>query len=84
MIGGWKLGEKVLEEDFASQRIKWLITNHLLKVGTDSSGWVTLYRDPADGRFWELTYPESDSHGGGSPCLTHLPDEEIRLKYNLS
>jgi hypothetical protein len=37
----------------------------LKKLGHDQSSWDTLYRDPATGKLWEVTYPESQRHGGG-------------------
>jgi len=53
----------------------------LSKVARDSSGWDSLYVDPSDNRFWELTYPESASHGGGPPHLKCLSRMEVREKY---
>jgi hypothetical protein len=51
--------------DANQQRIKWLTSQKLERIANDSSGWDTLYRDPRDGRLWELTYTRSEMHGGG-------------------
>jgi hypothetical protein len=44
----------------------------LEKLGLDQSGWDTLYRDPATGKFWEIIYPESRLHGGGPRQLSEV------------
>ena len=44
-------------------------------------GWSKLYRDPSDGRLWELTFPNSEWHGGGPPCLTCISREKADGKY---
>ncbi len=58
-----------------------LIRTHLRELGKDSSGWEALYRDPDDGRLWELTYPKSELHGGGPPQLRSLAPDEARKNY---
>ena len=51
--------------DATSARIHALIQEHLQRLGDADGGWSVLFRDPEDGRLWELTYPESELHGGG-------------------
>jgi hypothetical protein len=63
------------------KRIEWLITQKLERIGSDSSGWDTLYRDPRDGRLWELTYPRSEMHGGGPRRLHVVSRGEAAVKY---
>ena len=70
--------------DDACKRVQWLSQNYLIKVATDYSGWETLYRDPEDDRYWELTYPHSHMHGGGPPSLFNLSKEEAQMKYKIS
>ena len=53
----------------------------LQKVGHDSSGWETLYRDPATGDLWEVTYPYSEMHGGGPRRLQAISLADARAKY---
>jgi hypothetical protein len=81
LVGKWELREGRVVSDAAAKRIEWLIEHQLVKLRSDWSGWETLYRDPSDGRLWELTYPESDSHGGGPPELTCMSLEQAREKY---
>jgi hypothetical protein len=81
LIGKWNvIGGKAVEDE-TCQRIKSLLTGHLQELGRDQSGWDVLYRDPDDGRFWELTYPQSEMHGGGPPRLTCLTPEQANKKY---
>ena len=52
-------------------RIQQLIRDELVKIARDLTGWRVLYRDPKDGRLWQLSYPQSEMHGGG-PGQAHL------------
>ena len=72
-------------EDVTCERIKWLINNYLRKVADSPQwgAWETLYQDPADGRYWERTYPQSELHGGGPPQLRCLALNEAKQKYGL-
>ncbi|MDR0954252.1 MAG: immunity 27 family protein [Rikenellaceae bacterium] len=62
-------------------RIYWLTGNYLKEIST--LGSETLYRDPKDHRYWELTYPQYEYHGGGPPLLRYLTDEEAVDKYHV-
>jgi hypothetical protein len=66
---------------YITLRIYWLVSNHLQQVATDRSGWDTLYRDPDDGRLWELIYPFSHMQVGGPPRLKVISPENVREKY---
>ena len=81
LTGQWILqGGRPVADDVCS-RILALTQFYLVQVGRDASGWNTLYRDPADGRYWELSYPQSELHGGGPPQLRYLADEEAKANY---
>ena len=71
---------KIVGDD-VSQRVSELVNNYLIKLGHDHSGWDTLYRDPNDGRLWELIYPQSELQGGGPPSLVVISDEAAAVKY---
>ena len=66
-----------------SERIYWLTHNYLNKITTDKSGWSVLYKDPNDNRFWELTYPKGEMHGGGSARLSSLTEIDAVEKYKF-
>ena len=84
LLGRWiNVGERVVGDD-TCKRIEWLVSEKLQKTATDASGWDTLYLDPVDGRYWELTYPNSGVHGGGPPRLTQLPAESAKSKYGTA
>jgi hypothetical protein len=68
--------------DATEKRIEWLTTQKLERIANDWSGWETLFRDPQDGRLWELTYPHSEMHGGGPRRLHVLSRNEAAAKYS--
>ena len=79
--GSWQLIGSSIKADSISERIELLITQYLIELAKDESGWYTLFQDPEDNRYWELSYPESELHGGGAPCLKCLLESEAREKY---
>jgi len=79
--GAWREVGGKIEADESCKRIEELTQRHLHEVARDSSGWVVLYQDPSDGRYWELTYVDGGAHGGGPPSLANLSEEEVREKY---
>lgn len=81
--GGFMSVRGEIVEDDSCRRIAELIDGYLEMVGHDESGWDTLYRDPTDGRYWELTYPESEMHGGGPPLLRNIGPADLREKYGI-
>lgn len=81
--GQWEIRSGRPVKDSTCERIEALIQN-LERVGVDESGWDTLYRDPLDGRYWELTYLHSEMHGGGPPSLLQVPNELLASKYRIN
>jgi len=81
LTGQWTTDQGRVLADDTSHRIDELTRAHLKELGRDSSGWDTLYRDPDDGRYWELTYPQSHLQGGGPPQLRRLTLDEAKSKY---
>lgn len=69
LIGGTHFENGKVYKDLTYQRIEYLISNWLIKIDSKESGWITIYKDPHDGRIWELSYPNSELHGGGNPTL---------------
>lgn len=83
LIGRWVAVPAGVEPDETAKRIDLLIERFLVRVAIDASGWNGLYRDPADGRLWEATYPESPLHGGGPPKLECVSREYATDKYAI-
>jgi len=81
MVGTWQVSEGEVKADPVSRRIQTLIDGYLVKLGADASGWDPLYADPADGRLWHLSYPQSSEHGGGSPKLEVVDIETAKRKF---
>jgi hypothetical protein len=79
--GEWVVEDGKVQGDDNCRRIEALILNYLQRVGSDTSGWAQLYLDANDDRYWELTYPEGERHGGGPPRLACLSVEKAREKY---
>ena len=80
--GDWLVQkDRAVIADETEQRIEWLTTQKLQRIANDQSGWETLYRDPRDGRLWELTYPRSGMHGGGQRRLHVVSRDEAEAKY---
>lgn len=66
------------------RRIRWLAANALERVATREGGWGVLYRDPADGRLWELTFPQGTLLDGGPPRLETISPEDARRRYDVA
>lgn len=83
LIGKWVQEGSGLRNDSVASRIEFLLLHILQKVATSPKwgDWEVLYRDPADGRLWERTFPEGHLQGGGPPRLKVLTEEEALLKY---
>ena len=81
LAGQWLVeGDKVIADDVC-RRIDWLIESQMERLTTKD--WETLYQDKCDNRFWELTYPHSEMHGGGPPQLSVISPEIASEKYGI-
>jgi immunity protein 27 of polymorphic toxin system len=69
--------------DPSNRRIDWLTQDYFSKLADSADGWRTLYRDPHDGRLWELSYPDGELHGGGPPRLAVVDHDYARLNYKV-
>ncbi|MES2416533.1 MAG: Imm27 family immunity protein [Bacteroidota bacterium] len=83
ITGNWILDGAKVVEDENCKRINWLRSNYLMKIATDETGWIILYQDPEDKRYWELVYEHGELQGGGPPSLIQLSKEEATLKYAI-
>lgn len=83
LIGNWDQVGGLVDGDDNCKRIEQLIQEYLEHVATTDAGWTKLFVDKADGRYWELTYPHGEWHGGGPPTLTCISAVAARDKYKL-
>lgn len=83
LVGTWIIDQGTIREDETSRRINNLTINYLQNISVDDSGWYKLYRDPNDGRYWELSYPNSDIEGGGPPLLKCLSKDDALKRYQF-
>jgi hypothetical protein len=81
IVGNWIIVDGQVQSDEACQRILMLTEHSFEKLGADSTGWETLYKDPTDGRLWERVYPQSEMHGGGPPTIRILSVDQALEKY---
>ena len=81
LTGKWIIQNGKVVGDAECKRIDSLISSYLELIGRHPNGWEVLYRDPADKRIWELTYPQNEMHGGGPQQLRCLTIEEAKKKY---
>jgi len=79
--GEWNIKDGIVVPNANCDRIEFLISEILIKIRQDKSGWFQLFFDPKDNRFWELSYPESELIGGGPPKLENITYESAVSKY---
>jgi Immunity protein 27 len=65
-------GKMVVRGDAAA--IDEMLGTKLEKVRSDASGWLVVYRHRETNQFWELSYPQSEMHGGGPRRLRLIGD----------
>jgi hypothetical protein len=70
-----------IEADAVSDRIAWLARERLVRVAGTADGGDVLFRDPRDGRLWELTHPHAAMPRGGPPRLTLVDGGAAARKY---
>ncbi len=83
IIGNWIFENGRMINDETSDRINWLIEDYLIFVTNGGDIWEVLYQDPNDKRYWELTYPNGEMHGGGPRKLTCLSNDLAIQKYDI-
>jgi hypothetical protein len=86
LVGRWDFDGSTNRADHVCQRIEWLTRQHLTKVASSPQwgDWEILFQDPADGRLWELTYPQGELQGGGPPQLQTISSAVAKTKYQLT
>lgn len=83
LVGNWILDDGKVIEDSTCERIAYLANHYLKEIALDEDEWSILYENPDDQNYWELTYPQSQLHGGGPPSLTKISRHEAMKKYQI-
>ena len=83
IVGQWLSFNGVITPNEECKRIEWLISSQLILVGEDATGWERLYKNPENGQYWLLSYPQSNLHGGGPPRLKVIEASET-TKFQIS
>ena len=83
IVGAWVMTSRGIAKDEACERIEALVRDALVHVSDHPTegAWLSLFRDPADGRLWERWYPQGEMHGGGPPALRIIPAAEAKAVY---
>jgi len=81
--GNWVFNGSKMITDEQCARIDWLRSNYLIEIATDKSGWLKLYQDPEDKRYWQLDFKQGELQGGGPPSLVLLSEFEAKSKFNF-
>ncbi|HEX6705226.1 MAG TPA: Imm27 family immunity protein [Albitalea sp.] len=83
IIGNWIVERGQTKLDTEAERIEALVDGHLDEIAVSEDGWSRLFRDPNDGRWWELSYPHSGDHGGGPPNLRHVTQSDAARRFKI-
>jgi hypothetical protein len=81
--GAWVFDSGVMQRDVVEERIERLATEYLVHLADDpeSGAWLRLYKDPSDGRLWELSYPRGEMQGGGPRRLRAITRAEAEYRF---
>jgi len=83
LVGSWVEKDGSVVQDSVCERIQWLTDSYLEQLAVDGDNWSALYRNPDDGSYWELTYPQSHMHGGGPPTLQRVSRDDAHKRYGI-
>lgn len=84
LIGKWLTRGGSVVADDTCLRIEALVSEQLVQLAQTSDGWSKLFRDPADGRLWEHSYPQAGIHGGGPPSLQCISSHVALAKFGVA
>jgi hypothetical protein len=85
IIAHTSLNNGNVELDENGYRVYWLIEHSLILIAysKENSGWETLFFEPKTKTYWERVFLHSEMHGGGSPSLLKILEEDAHKKYEF-
>jgi hypothetical protein len=83
LVGSWIEKDGSVVQDSICERIQWLTDSCFEQLSVDGDNWSALYKNPDDGSYWELTYPQSHMHGGGPPKLQRVSKDDALERYGI-
>jgi len=69
----WVMRGPAVSNEGDADEIDALLSTELIEVAKADDGWRILYRHRATSALWELSYPNSERHGGGPRRFRELP-----------
>ena len=84
IVGSWVMAGGRMIADSEVQHIRTLVADELERVAIAPSGWESLYKNPRDGRYWEMFFPHSEMHGGDPEALRVVDLRSVQEKYGIS
>jgi len=55
----------------------------LIEISNNYKEWKTLYKCRDCGEYWELSYPQSELHGGGPPVVNKLKGADLKKNWGI-
>lgn len=82
--GLWFADGGRMTSDDACKRVQRLTAEYLQEVARAKRGWEKLYRDPVDGRYWEISYPFGGGQAAGPATLRCVELAAVQERYGLA
>jgi hypothetical protein len=60
-----------------------LLKEELEHVASTDNGWTQLFVDARGDGYWELSFPQSNTHGGGPRLLSPVSRDLVQSKYGI-
>ncbi len=73
-----------MEKDMSWQRIEWLVTEHFEELACLEDSQDRLYRDPTDGRLWELFSVRPELGEQSPPHLAVIAPQTAAERFGVS
>jgi len=81
IVGSRRLKNGRVIADDVCIEIRRMIGEKLIEVAQDQTGWLKLFHDIETGSYWELDFPQGESHGGGPPRLRKVELADVQDRY---